>query len=235
MEIRGFIPTSMVDWDGKVVSTVFTSKCNFECNFCHNHELIYSPEKFDVIPEEKIFNHLKENADFVDGVCITGGEPTLQSDLYGFCERLKSAGMLVKLDTNGSNPLLLKKLIQKKLIDYVAMDIKAPVNPKKYERVSGVKSSYLIDNVRESIQALLKSDIDYEFRTTVVPGIHTREDLKEMVRALNGCKKYVLQKFQPEHAYKDELRKEKSQTDNEMDELVKVIKKYVPNSKWRGK
>jgi len=225
----------MVDWDGKVVSTVFTSKCNFECNFCHNHELIYSPEKFDVIPEDKIFGHLKENSDFVDGVCITGGEPTLQGDLYGFCERLKSIGMLVKLDTNGSNPLLLKKLIQKKLIDYVAMDIKAPVNPKKYERVSGVKSSYLIDNVRESIQALLKSGIDYEFRTTIVPGVHTKEDLKEMVRSLNGCKKYVLQKFQPENVRDEGLRKERSQTDGEMDELVKVIKKYVPNSKWRGK
>jgi len=235
MEIRGFIPTSMVDWDGKVVSTIFTPRCNFECSFCHNHELVHSPEKFEVVPEEKVFNHLKENSDFIDGVCITGGEPTLQKDLYDFCEKVKSIGLKVKLDTNGSNPLLLKKLIQKKLVDFVAMDIKAPVTSKKYEKVSGIKSSYLIDNVKESIQILLKEDIDYEFRTTIVPGVHTREDLKEMVRALNGCKKYVLQKFQPEHAYREELRKEKSQTDEEMDELVKVIKKYIPNSKWRGK
>jgi pyruvate formate lyase activating enzyme len=235
MEIRGFIPTSLVDWDGKVVSTVFTSKCNFECGFCHNHELVCSPEKFEVVPEEKVMEHLKNNADFLDGVCITGGEPTLENGLYEFCEKIKTMGMQVKLDTNGTNPQLLKKLIQKKLVDYVAMDIKAPLSAKKYQRVSGVKSGYLMENVEDSIQALLKSDIDYEFRTTVVPGVHSKDDIKEIARGLNGCKRYVLQKFQPEHVRDDSLKSEKSQSDGEMEELVKVIKRYIPNSKWRGK
>jgi pyruvate formate lyase activating enzyme len=235
MDIRGFIPTSLVDWDGKVVSTVFTPKCNFECSFCHNHELVKSPEKFEPVSEEKIIAHLKENADFLDGICITGGEPTLQRDLFEFCEKIKSLGFEVKLDTNGTNPTVLKKLIQKKLVDFVAMDIKAPISMKKYEKISGVKSGYLIENVEESIQTLLKSDIDYEFRTTIVPSIHTKEEVKEIARSISGCKKYVLQKFQPENAYSDSLKKERGQTDEEMDCLVKVIKKYVPNSKWRGK
>jgi len=235
MEIRGFIPTSLVDWDGKVVSTIFTPRCNFECVFCHNHELVNSPEKFKEVPEEKIIEHLKENADFLDGVCITGGEPTLQKNLFEFCAKIKELGLLVKLDTNGTNPTLLKKLIQKKLIDYVAMDIKAPVSAKKYREISGTKGSYLLENVEESIQTLLKSDIDYEFRTTVIPSIHTKEDLKEIARGLNGCKRYVLQKFQPDNVKDEKLKKDKAQTDEEMEGLVKIIKKYVPNSKWRGK
>src|SRR5512137_763965 len=125
MDIRGFIPTSLVDWDGKVVSTVFTPKCNFECCFCHNHELVRSPEKFNRIADEDVLKHLQENADFLDGVCITGGEPTLQRDLFEFCEKVKALGLMVKLDTNGTNPLLLKRMIQKKLVDFIAMDVKA--------------------------------------------------------------------------------------------------------------
>ena len=113
MDIRGFVPTSMVDWDGQVVSTIFTPKCNFECVFCHNHELVTCPEKFERVAEEKVVEHLKKNSDFLDGVCITGGEPTLQPGLYGFCEKMKSLGLKVKLDTNGTNPVLLKNLIQK--------------------------------------------------------------------------------------------------------------------------
>lgn len=225
----------MVDWDGQVVSTIFTPKCNFECAFCYNHELVMRPENFEKIAEEKIFEHLRKNGDFLDGVCITGGEPTLQPGLYKFCEKIKSMGLKVKLDTNGTNPILLKNLIQKKLIDYVAMDVKAPVSAKKYSKISGSAGSYLVENVKESIQMLLHSDIDYEFRTTVVPGLHTKEDLKEIARGLNGCKKYVIQKFQPEKAHVEKLRTEKTQSDKEMDDLMKLVRKYVPNSKWRGK
>lgn len=235
MDIRGFIPTSLVDWDGKVVSTVFTSKCNFECCFCHNHELVHSPEKFKKIGEEEVLDHLKENADFLDGVCITGGEPTLQKDLFEFCEKVKALGLAVKLDTNGTNPLLVKRMVQKKLVDFIAMDIKAPLDPEKYEKISGKKSAYLTGNVADSIQVLLKADIDYEFRTTVVPSLHTKEDIKEIARMIAGCKRYVLQKFQPTHTYDKTLEKIRSQTDEEMEDLVKIIKKYVPNSKWRGK
>lgn len=235
MDIRGFIPTSLVDWDGMVVSTIFTPKCNFDCGFCHNHELLYSPEKFAQIKEEDIIEHLKKNADFLDGVCITGGEPTLQTDLSEFCAKVKALGMKVKLDTNGTNPIVLKKLMQKNLVDFVAMDVKAPTSAKKYEAVSGTKSSYLLENVKESIQILLKSNLDYEFRTTLIPSIHSTDDVKEMARSLGGCKKYVLQKFQPQNARADELKKNRGQSDEEMDSLVKIIKKYVPNSKWRGK
>jgi len=235
MDIRGFIRTSLVDWDGEVVSTIFAPGCNFDCGFCYNHALVHHPETLKQISEETVLDYLKNNSDFVDGICISGGEATLQKDLYAFCRKVKEIGLKVKLDTNGSNPAILKKLIKDKLVDYVAMDVKAPLSAEEYEKVIGVKNNYLLDNVKESIRTLLNSDVDYEFRTTVVPTLHTEAKIKEMARSLAGCKKYVLQKFQPENAYDEKLRKERIQSDEEMGGLVKIIKKDVPNARWRGK
>lgn len=231
MEIRGFVPVSFVDWDGKVVSTVFTPSCNFCCPFCFNHELLTHPKKFPKIKIEFVLDFLKKNEKFLDGVCITGGEPTLEKDLEAFCKKIKSLGKKVKLDTNGSNPTLLKNLVEKNLVDYIAVDIKAPLEKKKYSQATGVDSFF--DKVNESIHFLLNSKVYYEFRTTLVPTIHTEKDVENICKVITGAKLYVLQRFQPEKAWKKNLRKQKTQKEEEMERFAEIAKKFVKNVKWR--
>jgi pyruvate formate lyase activating enzyme len=195
MEIKGFIDVSFVDWDGKISSVIFLPNCNFRCPFCHNLNLVFNPEKMDTIPFGYVEDQLNRQRGWTDGVCITGGEPTLHSDLPELCSRLKKMGFLVKVDSNGTNPSMLKKLMKNGLIDYVAMDVKAPLTVKKYSVATGVNAERLLENVKESINLLMTSNMDYEFRTTVVPRLHKKEDIERICRSLVGCRKYVLQKF----------------------------------------
>jgi len=197
--------------------------------------LVLNPEKLDTIPFGYIEDQLKRQRGWTDGVCITGGEPTLHAFLPEFCSKIKKMGLLVKLDTNGTNPTLLKELMDRKLVDYVAMDIKAPLTVEKYSKATGVKAEKLLENVKESIKLLMESNVDYEFRTTVVPTIHEEEDIKQICRSLVGCRKYVLQKFDVSIGKTtiDPDLMSKTLSEKEMQKFLTIAQKFIPNAKRR--
>lgn len=189
MKIGGFDKVSLLNYPGLVACTIFTQGCNLKCPFCQNSELI--PLTKSSIDEEEIFEYLNKRKNILDGVCITGGEPLIQKDIKSFIKRIKEYGYKVKLDTNGTNPILLKELIDEHLIDYVAMDIKNISS--KYNKTSGKR--VIIDNILKSIKLIEKSDIDYEFRTTIVKEYHIIDDIKEIRKKLNKKSKYYIQNF----------------------------------------
>ena len=235
MEIKGFIDDSSGNWDREYCSLIFLPNCNFRCPFCYNVNLVLYPEKLETIPFEYVEDKLKGQKVWADGVCITGGEPTLHSSLPELCSRIKKMGFLVKLDTNGTNPSMLKELMDRKLVDYVAMDIKAPLTEKKYSKATGVNMESLLENVKESIKLLMESNVDYEFRTTVVPTIHEEEDIKQICRSLVGCRKYVLQKFDVSigKTIIDPDLLSKTLSEEEMQKFLTIAQKFIPNAKRR--
>ncbi|WP_457555652.1 anaerobic ribonucleoside-triphosphate reductase activating protein [Candidatus Pyrohabitans sp.] len=235
MRIKGVLETSFVDWDGNIVSTVFLPSCNFRCGFCHNHRLVLEPESFEDVPFDYLLSFWRRNRDFLDGVCITGGEPTLHRDLPELCATIKELGLKVKLDTNGSNPEMLRQLVEQKLVDYIAMDVKAPLRAEDYSRIAGVELNGELSRIEESVRIIITSGVDHEFRTTVIKGVHGAREVEAIARSVQGARRYVLQKFVPHLALSEELRKLPMFTDEEMDALVEAARRYVPNAKWRGK
>lgn len=218
MLISGLNKTTLLDYPGRLAATIFTGGCNFRCPFCHNAGLVLRPLEQELYTEEEVLAFLQKRRGILTGVCITGGEPTIQQDLPDFVRRIKELGLLVKLDTNGSHPGMLTELIGEGLLDYVAMDIKHA--PRQYLQTIGYGSSPDRDNValsgkaqedgegrggmsgdgmleavRSSVEILKSAGIDYEFRTTVVRELHTREALEEIGEWIAGCPAYYLQKF----------------------------------------
>ena len=191
--LRGFLPTSMLDWPGKICAVIFIGGCYFRCPYCHNPELVEAGGDEDKLTWEDIRSYLEQRVGWIDGVSITGGEPTLQSDLYLLCERVKGLGMMVKLDTNGSRPRMLEELLDRGLLDFVAMDVKT--SPGKYARVAGRRIDEKI--IGESIDAILSSGVEHEFRCTVVPGLLNRADLEWIAARVAGSQRLVLQQFNP--------------------------------------
>ena len=192
MLILGFAKTTLLDYPEHVAATIFTGGCNFRCPFCHNGQMVMNPSSMPRIAEEEVISHLIKRKNVLDGVCITGGEPTLQADLTDFIVRIKDMGYKVKLDTNGSHPELLRELIDKKFIDYVAMDIKNC--RQKYAITAGCSDS-LVSKVYESVDILKEGKIDYEFRTTVVRELHSREDMICLAKEIAGASKYYIQSY----------------------------------------
>lgn len=188
MLIGGFVKNSFVDYPQKIACTIFTVGCNMRCWYCHNSHLFDKTK--NLIPESEIVDFLVTHKGFLDGVCISGGEPTLQPDLVEFIKKVKSLGYLVKLDTNGTNFEVLQNLVESKLVDYVAMDIKAPLN--KYKEITQVNSN--MQSINSSIEYLLQNHVDYEFRTTFSPDL-TLDDLEEICKTINGAKCYSIQKY----------------------------------------
>lgn len=235
MDVKGFIDVSFVDWDGKVTSVIFLPNCNFRCPFCHNVNLVLNPEKIETIPFENIENQLLKHKEWIDGVVVTGGEPTLHNDLPELLFKIKKMGFKTKLDTNGSNPKMLRKLLDKNLVDYVAMDIKAPLNVKSYSRIVGVKVNNLLKKVKESIKILMGSGIEYEFRTTIVPTLHDLEDIKEICLFLKNCRKFVIQRYDVSigQSIIDPKLLSKTMTEKEIQEFFKTAKEIIPNVKVR--
>jgi pyruvate formate lyase activating enzyme len=230
MKIKGMIEASFLDWDGKIVTTLFVPGCNFRCPYCQNWELIERPEKFDEIDFERIKKFLLSHKDFIDGICITGGEPTIYKDLPDFIKQIKELGFLVKLDTNGSKPRMIKKLIDEKLVDYVAMDIKASFE--KYDITCGVKVD--VEDIKRSTDVIMNSKIGYEFRTTVAPSIIDESDIENIATSVKGAKKYVLQQFIPKNAMDEKLRKVTPYEKEMFEKMMKKAKKYVKNAMMRG-
>ncbi len=225
-----------MDWDGKVSSVLFLPNCNFRCPFCHNVNLVLNPETIETVPFEYINEQLNNQKGWIDGICITGGEPTLHSDLSELCSKIKQMGFLVKLDTNGTNPVMLKELLDKNLLDYVAMDVKAPLTLEKYSKATGVNAEKLLGNVKESISLLMNSGIDYEFRTTVVPTLHDSKDIEQICHSLKGCKKYVLQKFDVNigQTVLDPAFTTKTISNEDVQKFLNIAKEIIPNTKARG-
>lgn len=190
MEFQGIEKISFVDWEGKICTTLFTGSCNFRCPFCHNAKLVEN--QYQLISEEEIFNHLKERRKVIDGVVVSGGEPTLQSELPEFLKKLKYLGFAVKLDTNGTNPDMLKYILDNKLVDYVAMDIKN--NFEAYQPITATKKNFS-SLVKESLNFLRESGVDYELRTTLVGEFHNENNIQLLAQDLKGEKLLYLQKY----------------------------------------
>jgi pyruvate formate lyase activating enzyme len=203
--IKGFLETSLLDWPGKLTAVLFLPGCNFRCPYCHNHPLVTHPERFETIPLEYILDRLKRLKGWVDGVCVTGGEPTLTPNLPVLLERIKGEGWAIKVDTNGTFPGRINELLEKDLVDCVAMDIKAPLNSTSYSQCAGV--SVDISAIRQSIAILANAGIDYTFRMTVVPTLLMEEQIYEAALQLVGMRRLLLQDFNPSDPLSPELRR----------------------------
>jgi pyruvate formate lyase activating enzyme len=223
MEIKGFVKNSFVDWDGKIAVTLFLPGCNFRCGFCHNKPLVLEPDKIKSIPFFEIEEHLETNRKFIDGVVVTGGEPTIHSELSSLLRDIKSLGFPVKLDTNGSNPKAIKNLLQKKLIDYISMDIKSSLE--NYNEVCGVRVD--AEKIKESIKLIMNSGVDYEFRTTIIPEMHGEAEMEKMASMIEGAKLYALQKFIPRDTISKEFENMASPTTEQMEKLKSIAEKHV--------
>ncbi len=236
MFICGLNKTTLLDYPGHVAATVFLGGCNFRCPFCQNKDLLLHPADFAVFTEEDVLSHLKKRAGILTGVCITGGEPTLNSDLPDLIRKCKDLGYLVKLDTNGTNPEMLKMLYEEKLIDYVAMDIKSALFD--YEKVAGIVSSSdnLLEKVKISIDFLMKetdpSRFDFEFRTTLVKGLHTSQSVSGIADLIAGAPHYFLQSYEESEGVL--CPGFLSFSEEETNAFVSLIKDRIPSVKIRG-
>lgn len=206
MDIGGFQKYSLIDYPGKIASVIFTTGCNFRCFYCHNPELVL-PElisKNQSIEMDDVLNYLDKNKSLLDAVVISGGEPTLHSDLFDFIREIKQKGLLVKLDTNGTNPRLINRLIKNNLVDYIAMDIKAKLLTEKYKEVVGNQFGLNnMDRVHESMELIQQSGIEYEFRTTLIKPNHCTDDIIEISKAIKG--NYYLQEYNNQKTLISEL------------------------------
>ena len=233
INIRGFLETSFLDWDGKVSSIVFLPGCNFKCPYCSNWLLVHEPDSLPEVKLDKIEHFLTERKDFIDCVVITGGEPTIHSWLPELLKHFKELGLLVKLDTNGTNPKILSELLtpNSRLIDYIAMDVKAPLN-EKYDLACGTKVN--LAEIRESIKLIMNSGIDYEFRTTVIPNLLGEAEIEAIAQTIAGAKKYALQQFVPAHSMIKEMQALGPHPKETILALAEIAKKYVPATIVRG-
>ncbi len=199
MKILGLQKQSLIEYPGKISAIVFLGGCNLRCEFCYLPHLVL-PElikKQKEIPQGKIFSFLKERKNFLEAVAITGGEPTTNKELPDLIKKIKNLGYLVELETNGTNPKMLKFLIDKKLVDYVAMDVKHELNYKKYNEICGhVLTRKMFENIKKSIEILLSGRVDYEFRTTIMKEFHKKEDILKICKKIQRAKIYYLQNYQ---------------------------------------
>ena len=192
MDFSGFEKLSLLDYDKHIASSLFVAGCDFRCPWCHNSSLVLDPASAPSIPWEEIVSFFRKRKGMIEGVCITGGEPTLMPDLMEKIAELKSLGYLVKLDTNGSRPAVLRKILASGLIDYVAMDIKNA--PTRYARTAGL-ASLDIAPIQESVSLLLSREVDFEFRTTIVEEFHDEEAMKDIAGWIKGAPRYFLQRY----------------------------------------
>lgn len=225
LEIKGFLETSLLDWPGKICSVLFLPYCNFRCPYCHNHPLIFYPERFPSIPISKVIKRLNNFKQWVDGVCITGGEPTIHKDLPNLINEIKKNGFMVKLDTNGSNPEMLEQLIREGIVDFISMDVKAPLNPNIYSQSIGVK--FDINPIIRSIEILKQGKVDFQFRMTVVPTLHEEKDIKILGSQLRVGKKFILQNFNPSNPLDPTFKSIIPLEENLLKEIERTIQEMV--------
>jgi len=229
MNIGGLTKFSLIDYPGKTCAIIFTQGCNFRCPYCHNPELVLPEEFKSLIPQQGIFKFLKKRKGLLDAVEITGGEPTIQKDLLEIIKQIKEIGYLIKLDSNGSNPDIIKDAIDKHLIDYFAMDIKAPIED--YSKVCGVAVD--TKKIKKSINLIIQYAPDYEFRTTAIKKFHTRESFRKIGILIKGAKKYYIQNAHYDKTVSEEFKNEKVFLKKEMSAFCEEIEKYVKHCSLR--
>lgn len=222
MILAGFQKLTLLDYPGKIATTVFTLGCSFRCPFCHNPELVDLRLAHNEESEKDFFDFLERRMGKLEGVCITGGEPTIQPDIIEFIKKIKKMGFLVKLDSNGTRPDVLKKIFDQKLVDFIAMDIKS--NLENYDKVTGSRVDK--DRIRMSVNLIMNSKIPYEFRTTVVPGLHEEKDFLEIAKWISGSQSYYLQEYREEQKILDPNLKEKTRGKSlDLEKIKKMIEK----------
>lgn len=229
--IRGFIENTLLDWEGKLAAEVFLPGCNFRCPYCHARHLLKPDDSGESIPIDVIVRNLRQQRGWIDGVVISGGEPTLQADLLELIRIFRAEGLGVKLDTNGSRPDVLDQLLERGVLDHVAMDVKAPLDS-KYSEIAGVPVS--LDAIRQSIELLIASDVPYEFRTTVCPTQLIEDDINRIGQAVRGAKLYYLQAFRPVNCLDPSMENIKPYNSDEMRDLCCIAAKYVQHCVVRG-
>ncbi|MCS6958086.1 MAG: anaerobic ribonucleoside-triphosphate reductase activating protein [Aquificaceae bacterium] len=228
-KIGGFQKFTLIDFPGKPACIVFTQGCNFRCGYCYNVELVL-PERFgDLVPHEKVLDFLRDRVGLLEGVVITGGEPTIQQGIVEFTSLVKEMGYKIKLDTNGSKPDVLEGLIEDGLVDYIAMDVKAPLH--KYNEVCGVNVN--LNDILRSISAIMSSGIDYEFRTTVVREQLSKEDIILIAEIIKGSKRYYLQRFIPGKTLDPSFSNKSTYSEDEFSSMVQEIRNYFQECGFR--
>ena len=225
MRLAGLQKTSVIDFPDQISAVVFTQGCNFYCPYCHNSQLIplKLPEDKELMPENYFFDFLNKREKLLDGVTITGGEPLLQQNLEKFMLKIKKDyNLLIKLDTNGSNAAKLEKLIEAELIDYLAVDIKF-----SWDRYQELAPRGLVAEIKKSVDLIKKYDLNYEFRTTVVPGLHDQNEVEKIASQINGADEYFIQNFRPVNTLLPELRENRNFAPSELNHFKKVAEKYL--------
>ena len=216
MEIKGFIENSLNEWDGQIASVIFLPGCNLRCKYCHAAHLIINPEQLETIPTEQVMDGLRRQKGWVDGVAITGGEPTLhEEELLDLIRTIRSLPMKVMVETNGTRPQWVGRLLSDGLLDAISMDVKAPLTSEDYERVTGKPIEP--DLIRASIRHIIESGVAHEFRITVVPGLVDAEDVLRMAPALAKAARVAIQNFKPELCLNPKLRKVRPYTPDQLD------------------
>ncbi|MBM7624399.1 anaerobic ribonucleoside-triphosphate reductase activating protein [Sporohalobacter salinus] len=235
MRISGIRKTSLIDYAGQIVTTVFTQGCNLRCAYCHNAELIdFWTDDKPVFNSDDILDFISRRKELIDGVCITGGEPTLQRGLIDFIREIKELGLKVKLDTNGSRPEIIAELIRADLIDYIAMDIKAAFDNLDLTGLRNEAKKLYRENVEQSIDLIMESEVGYEFRTTVVPGIHSELDIEAIAERIAEADKYYIQNFTPNNPVDSKLEEITGFSETKLDEFKKIADSYVEQVKIRN-
>lgn len=229
MTIKGLQKLTLLDYPGKVACTLFTGGCNFRCPFCQNSSLVLKAQDVKSIPDEEIFSFLQKRRGLLDGVCITGGEPTLQPGLLEFIEKVKRLKYFIKLDTNGYEPEKLREAIESGFVDYIAMDIKS--SPEGYSTATGL-SNIDFSKILSSVEQIRTSGIEHEFRTTVVKQLHSEEDFKAIGRWLKGEERYYLQQF----VDSDEVLTlgMSAESEEKMRLYLDIVRQFIPNAELRG-
>ena len=226
MKISGIIKTSLIDYPGNIVTSIFTQGCNFKCPYCHNPDLIpVNSKNKEYMNLNYFWDFLKKRKKFLDGIVITGGEPTLQSDLVEFIEKIKSKNFKVKLDTNGAKPEIVRELINNELINYIAMDIKSSLP--KYNNYSN--DNEIGNKIIDTVNFIKNSNIDYEFRTTVAPTLHDKQDIEDIGQLISGADKFTIQNFRSERTYNKKFENKLPITDYKLKSFKKILKKHVEN------
>ena len=231
MLLKGLQKLTLLDFPSKMACTVFSGGCNFRCPFCHNASLVIGSRLLEspTLPEEEFFSFLEKRKNILEGVCVSGGEPTLSPDILSFLYNIKKLGFLVKLDTNGSMPSVIADAVSEGLVDYIAMDIKN--SKESYPKTVGIEN-YDVSNIAESAELIMRCGIDYEFRTTLVRELHTEGDMISIGKWLTGAQRYFLQTFLDSG---DLLTEGCSSYDkNETEHLLSLLKEYIPNAQIRG-
>ena len=230
MHVKGWVKSSLLDYPGKIAASLFCGGCNFRCPHCHNADLVLHPDHQPDLPPDQIWDLLSRRHGLLDGVAISGGEPTLQPDLLAFARRVREMGFLVKLDTNGYRPDVLEAILDAGLVDYVAMDIKAPMT--KYAMATGVAID--VGRIERSMALLGRGLVAYEFRTTVVPGLLAEEDIIEIARLVSGVPRFCLQQFVPHNTLDPQLTKQVPYLPERVRAMADLVAPWVGEVRLRG-